>query len=184
MTMGLWRAAESIVLASRSAPRRMMLQNAGIPVEVDVPDLDERKLEARAGPLDPAAAALFLAGEKASAVARRHPDRLVIGADQTLSLAQGRFDKPNDRDAARHQLAALSGMTHRLHAAVAVACNERLLFRHVEDAALTMRILSPTFLEAYLDAAGDAVLASVGCYQLERLGVHLFERVDGDHFTI
>jgi septum formation protein len=182
--MPMWRATQPLVLASRSAPRRAMLEAAGLPVETSVPDLDERAVEAAAGPRGPAAAAILLARAKASAVARSKPGRLVVGADQTLALGDRRFDKPGDRTAARAQLVALSGNTHHLHSAVAVACGEEVLFDAVDTASLTMRGLSDEFLDAYLDAAGAAVLESVGGYQLEKLGIHLFERIEGDHFTI
>ncbi len=180
--MPLWRAAEPLVLASRSSPRRAMLEAAGIPIEVCIPDLDERALEAAAGPRGPAETAVLLAGEKAKAVAITH--RLVVGADQTLALGTRRFDKPKDRAAAREQLRVLSGQTHQLHSAVAVARDGELLFAATDTASLTMRNLSDTFLDAYLDTAGAAVLDSVGAYQLEAVGIHLFARVDGDHFTI
>jgi len=108
----------------------------------------------------------------------------VIGADQTLALGQRRFDKPCDRAAARAQLMALSGNTHQLHSAVAVVSGEDVLFEAVDSASLMMRSLSDTFLDAYFDAAGAAVTESVGAYQLEKLGIHLFERIEGDHFTI
>jgi septum formation protein len=161
-----------------------MLEAAGIPIEISPPDIDERAVEAAAGPLDPAAAARFLASEKAKSVARGLPRRLVVGADQTLSLGTRRFDKPKDRDAARAQLMLLAGQTHQLHAAVVVVRDDEVLFSCTENAVLSMRNLSASFLDAYLDSAGVAALASVGAYQLERLGIHLFERVDGDHFTI
>jgi septum formation protein len=161
-----------------------MLEAAGLPVEISLPDLDERAVEAAAGPLGPAEAAVLLAREKAKAVARQRPGRLVVGADQTLALGDRRFDKPGDLTAARAQLMVLSGKTHHLHSAVAVACDEKVLFDAVDTASLTMRGLSDDFLGAYFDAAGAAVLESVGAYQLERLGIHLFERIEGDHFTI
>jgi septum formation protein len=182
--MPLWRAADALVLASGSAPRRVMLEAADIPIEVRPPDIDERSLEAVAGSLDPPGAAVLLAREKARSVSRRMPSRLVVGADQTLALGSKRFDKPRDRTAARDQLKALAGDVHRLHAAVAVARDGTILFEDVDSASLTMRPLSDGFLDTYLEAAGDAVLASVGGYQLERLGIHLFARVEGDHFTI
>jgi septum formation protein len=182
--MPLWRAAEPLVLASRSEPRRAMLEAAGIPIEIRPAKIDERAVEAVAGPLGPAAAAGMLACEKAQLVARDLPQRLVVGADQTLSLGMRRFDKPKDRAAARDQLMMLAGQTHRLHAAVAVVSDGKVVFSHTEDAVLSMRSLSVSFLDAYLDAAGDAALASVGAYQLERLGIHLFDRIEGDHFTI
>ncbi len=180
--MPLWRAAEPLVLASRSSPRRAMLEGAGIPIEVRVPDLDERAIEGAAGPRGPVETAVLLAGEKAKAVAMAH--RLVVGADQTLALGTRRFDKPKDRAAAREQLRVLSGQTHELHSAVAVARDGELLFAATDTASLTMRNLSDTFLDAYLNTAGAAVLDSVGAYQLEAIGIHLFARVDGDHFTI
>jgi septum formation protein len=180
----LWRAGQPLVLASRSASRRAMLEAAGLPFEVILPDLDERSVEAAAGPLEPAEAALLLAREKARAVARYRPSRLVVGADQTLALGKRRFDKPPDREAARAQLKALSGNTHQLHSAVAVIRDGEVLLDTVDTASLTMRNLSDSFLDAYFDAAGTSVLDSVGAYQLEKFGIHLFERIEGDHFTI
>ena len=180
----LWRGAQPLVLASRSASRRAMLTAAGLPIEISVPDLDERAVEAAAGPLEPAKVAMLLAREKAKAIAREKPGRLVIGADQTLALGLRRFDKPRDVEAARAQLGALAGNTHQLHSAVAVVRDEEVLLDTVDTASLTMRPLSGAFLDAYLDAAGPAVLESVGAYQLEKLGIHLFARIEGDHFTI
>jgi septum formation protein len=180
----LWRGAQPLVLASRSASRRAMLAAAGLPIDVTVPDLDERAVEAAAGPLAPAKVAMLLAREKAKAIARDKPGRLVIGADQTLALGPRRFDKPGDVAAARTQLEALSGRTHQLHSAVAIVRDEEILLDAVDTASLTMRPLSPTFLDVYLAAAGPAVLESVGGYQLEKLGIHLFARIEGDHFTI
>jgi len=182
--MPLWRAADPLVLASHSESRRAMLEAAGIPIEIRPAKIDERAVESAAGPLDPVAAAALLAREKAKSVARHLPHRLVVGADQTLSLGMRRFDKPKDRDAAYSQLKLLAGHTHRLHAAVAVVSNGEVVFSHTDDAVLSMRNLSASFLDTYLDAAGDTALDSVGAYQLERLGVHLFDRVEGDHFTI
>jgi septum formation protein len=182
--MFLWRDDQPLVLASRSAPRRAMLEAAGIPIEVRIPDLDERAMEATAGLRHPKDVAMLLAHEKAKAVARLVPHRLVVGGDQTLALGERRFDKPRDRAAAREQLMVLAGKTHHLHSAVALARDGEVLFEGIDTAGLTLRSLSGSFLDGYLDAAGSAVLESVGAYQLEKLGVHLFERVDGDHFTI
>jgi septum formation protein len=109
---------------------------------------------------------------------------IVVGCDQTLALDERRFDKPADRAAARDQLRTLRGQTHALHSAVVVCHNGAVTFTHVAVARLTMRAFSEEFLEAYLDAAGSRVTASVGAYQLERTGIHLFERIEGDHFTI
>ena len=126
----------------------------------------------------------MLARAKARAVAARLPGRLVLGADQTLALGERRFSKPADRAAAREQLSALAGRTHELHSAIALARGETILFEHREVARLTMRAFSGRFLDAYLDAVGDAVTASVGGYQLEKAGIQLFERIEGDHFVI
>ena len=182
--MGLWLAPAPLVLASASAVRRHLLEAAGIPVEVRPASLDERAVEASAANNSPSFVAALLARAKALQVAANLPGRLVVGADQTLALGPRRFDKPVDRAAARAQLQALAGRTHELHAAVAVAREGKVLFDHASVARLTMRPLSDAFLDRYLDAAGAAVTASVGAYQLEALGAHLFERVDGDHFTI
>ncbi|MBV8754684.1 MAG: Maf family protein [Hyphomicrobiales bacterium] len=182
--MGLWLAATPLVLASASAVRRHLLEAAGIPVEVRPASLDERAVEASAPGNNPSAVAALLAREKALRVTANLSGQLVVGADQTLALGNRRFDKPADRDAARAQLEALAGRTHELHAAVAVARDGQVLFEHSAVARLTMRSLSDAFLDRYLDAAGAAVTASVGAYQLEALGVHLFEHIEGDHFTI
>jgi septum formation protein len=182
--MGLWLAAAPLVLASGSAVRRQLLDAADIPVDVRPANIDERAVEASATSADPSAIAALLACAKALRVAAEVPGRLVLGADQTLALGSRRFDKPADRAAARAQLQALAGRTHELHAAIAVASDERVLFEHAAVARLTMRPLTDAFLDRYLDAAGAAVTASVGAYQLEALGVHLFERIEGDHFTI
>lgn len=182
--MSLWLRPEPLVLASKSAVRRMLLESAGIPVAAHPADIDERGVEAAFGSAEPDAVAALLAHEKALAVAAALPGRLVIGADQTLALGRARFSKPADRSAARGQLEALRGKTHQLYAAVAVARDGAVLYRHVASASLTMRAFSDRFLDAYLDAAGPAVTQSVGGYQLERIGIHLFERIEGDHFTI
>src|SRR3569833_1945021 len=182
--MPLWLAAQPLVLASKSAARRAVLEAAGIPVEIQPADIDERAVEARAGADDPEMAAALLAREKAKAVAAKHPGRLVLGADQTLALGERRVSKASDRAGAREQLAALRGKTHTLHSAVAVVNDGAVIFEHVHAAHLTMRAFSDDFLDRYLDAAGSAATASVGGYQLEGLGSHLFERVEGDHFTV
>jgi nucleoside triphosphate pyrophosphatase len=182
--MGLWLAPSPLVLASGSSVRRALLEAAGIPVEVRPASLDERAVEAGAPSEDPGAVAALLARAKALRVAADVPGRLVIGADQTLALGRRRFDKPADRAGARAQLQALAGRTHALHAAVAVARGPDVLFAHVGVARLTMRPLTDAFLDRYLDAAGAAVTASVGAYQVEGLGIELFERIDGDHFTV
>jgi len=182
--VSLWLNAEPLVLASKSAVRRALIEAAGIPLEVAPADIDERAVEARAAAGSAADAASLLAREKARVGAGSARGRWVVGADQTLALGPTRFTKPADRAAAREQLRKLSGRTHELHAAVALARDGRVIFSHVDTAKLTMRALSERFLDAYLDAAGAAVTASVGGYQLEGLGSHLFERIEGDYFTV
>lgn len=182
--MALWLAAHPLVLASRSPARRALLEAAGILIELRPADIDERGLEAGAASPAPVAVAALLARQKALFVAKSHSGRLVLGADQTLALDDTKFAKPADRAAARAQLRALSGRTHELHSAIAFVQDATLLFEHVGTARLTMRALSDQFLDLYLDTVGNAVTESVGAYQLEGLGVHLFEQVDGDYFTI
>jgi septum formation protein len=182
--MALWLAEAPLVLASRSQSRANLLTAAGIPIEVLPADIDERGIEARAPGQDARAAALLLAVEKARAIAVQRPGRLVLGADQTLALGARRFSKPADRAAAVEQLQSLGGKTHALNSAVAVMRDGDVLFEHVETARLTMRDFSNKFLQEYLERVGDAALTSVGGYQLETLGVQLFERIEGDYFTI
>lgn len=180
--MSLWRG-EPLILASKSEVRRKLLEAAAIPVAVDPADIDERGVEAKHANLGPHEAALLLAREKALATSRRRTG-LVLGADQTLAFGTRRFSKPAGRAAAREQLNTLAGQTHALHSAAAIASDGRIVFEAVTTARLTMRALSGEFLDAYLDAAGVRVTTSVGAYQLEGLGVHLFEKIDGDHFTV
>jgi septum formation protein len=180
----LWLASTPLVLASRSTIRRTLLETAGVPVEIRPADVDERGIEAKAPLQAPVAIAALLAREKAAGIARAMPGRLVLGADQLLSWNGERFSKPADRAAAHAQLAKLSGQTHELHSAIAFARDDAVLFEHVGVARLTMRAFSRRFLDDYLDAVGDTATTSVGAYQLEGLGIQLFERIDGDYFTV
>ena len=182
--MALWLAGVPLLLASKSESRRALLAAAAIPIEVLPADIDERAIEAKAALAGPGEVAALLAREKARAVAAVRPGRLVLGADQTLALGARRFSKPASLPAAREQLMALRGTTHELHSALALARDQAIVFEHRETARLTMRAFSDAFLEAYVAAAGPAVMASVGAYQVERAGIQLFERIDGDHFTI
>ena len=182
--MTVWRGAEPLILASKSRARQALLANAGIAFEVIPADIDERAIELASGLSMPGEVAALLAREKAASVSSRHVDRFVVGADQTLALDSRRFSKPAGRTAAARQLQALAGRTHELHSAVTVARGGEILFSDLGIARMTMRSLDAAAISAYLDAAGPAVTASVGAYQLEGLGVHLFERIDGDHFTI
>jgi septum formation protein len=180
----LWLASAPLVLASKSAIRRTLLETAGLPIEVRPADIDERGIETKSPVQTPDAVAALLAREKASAIARSMPGRLVLGADQVLGLGNQRFSKPNDRAAARVQLRALSGRTHALYSAVVFVQDGKVLFEHIGIARLTMRTFSDRFLDDYLDAVGDAAMASVGAYQLEGLGIQLFDHVEGDYFTV
>ncbi|HLO79146.1 MAG TPA: Maf family protein [Magnetospirillum sp.] len=175
-----------IVLASGSATRRAMLENAGVSFVVDTSPVDEAavKQAMREETDNPARVAEVLAELKATRVSGRHPGAIVIGADQMLDCEQTWFDKPVDRAAARAQLLALRDKTHRLVSSVVAVRDGQRLWHHSETAKLTMRRFSETFLDHYLDHAGEGVLSSVGAYQLEGLGAQLFMAVDGDHFTI
>jgi septum formation protein len=132
----------------------------------------------------PSEIATLLAREKSLFVSAKRPDRFVVGADQTLALGSQLFSKPAGRTQAAEQLRALAGGAHELHSAVAVARDGKILFADVSSARMMMRKLSETDIDAYLDEAGESVTSSVGAYQLEGLGVHLFEQIEGDHFTI
>jgi len=182
--MSLWLASDPLLLASRSAARRTLLEAAGIPVEPHPADLDERALEASAGAAAPPAIAALLARAKALFVAHERPGRLVLGADQVLALGAERLSKPADRASARSQLQLLSGRTHELHSALAFVQDGIVLFEYGGSARLTMRSFSDQFLDRYLDTVGESATVSVGGYQIEGPGIELFERVEGDYFTI
>jgi septum formation protein len=182
--MSIWRGKDPLILASQSRARQALLTGAGIAFEAMPAEIDEREIQRASGLVTPGAIAALLAGQKALWVSTRQPGRVVVGADQTLALAQRLFSKPAGRAQAAEQLRALAGNSHELHSAVAVARDGKLVFETVSVARMTMRRLTPAEVEAYLDEAGDAVTSSVGAYQLEGLGIHLFERIDGDHFTI
>lgn len=182
----LWIAQAPLLLASTSATRRLLLEGAGLPVETESPGIDERAVEeaARGEGLDPPALALRLASEKALAVSRRHPDRIVLGADQVLDCGGRVFHKPSGREQARIQLQDLAGKSHALHSAGALAIGGRAVETFLESARLSMRPLPADSIELYLDLAGPGILQSVGAYRLEDFGIHLFDKVEGDHSTI
>jgi septum formation protein len=182
--MTIWRGKGPLILASQSRARQMLLANAGIPFDAVPADIDERAVQKDSGFSAPAEIASLLAREKASFVSSKNPGRYVVGADQTLALGNRLFSKPAGRAQAAEQLRLLAGGTHELHSAVAVARDGKIVFADVSIARMTMRRLDQAEIEAYLDQAGEAVTTSVGAYQLERLGVHLFERIEGGHFTI
>lgn len=182
--MTIWRERQPLILASQSAVRKSLLVNAEIAVETIPADIDERGIQQGSGLTDPGQIAALLAGEKAKFISAKSPGRYVVGADQTLALEDRLFSKPENLAAAAAQIKTLSGQTHALHSAVSVAKDGAMLFSHVSVARMTMRFLTDSEIKAYITEAGDAVMSSVGAYQLERTGVHLFERIDGDHFTI
>lgn len=177
---------DRIILASGSRYRKELLENAGVAFSVEAADVDERAVEAPlarsgAGPQDVAS---VLAEAKALEVSTRFPEAYVIGADQTLSLGERIFHKSADMEEARRNLLSLSGRTHHLNSAIAVARAGDTLWRHVEVVDMTMRELAPEFIGRYLARAGDRALSSVGAYQIEGEGIQLFERIEGDYFAI
>jgi septum formation protein len=182
--MTLWRGKHPLILASQSRTRQALLANASIDFEAVPADIDEREIQEASGLSAPGDIAALLARRKALWVSSRHPGRFVVGADQTLIRGMRLFAKPAGRAQAAEQLRALAGGSHELHSAVAVARDGEILFEGVSIARMTMRQLGEPEIGAYLDEAGEAVTTSVGAYQLEGLGVHLFERIEGDHFTI
>ncbi len=177
---------EKLVLASASSVRRRLLSDAGIAHVVDPADLDEDaiKKEGLAKGLTPADVAGRLAAEKALAVSARHPGMTVLGADQVLVLGGRIYDKPRDLAAARLHLLDFRGRRHDLLSAVALARDGRVIWSHLETAEMHVRAFDDAFLDDYLAQEGDSVLSSVGCYRLESRGLQLFERIDGDYFTV
>jgi septum formation protein len=177
--------APSLILASASPSRRQLLANAGLVFTIEPSGIDEdevkRSLGSRAAPQELAST---LAEMKAVKVSARHPEAMVVGADSTLACNGRMFDKPADLAAARKQLQTLRGQTHELFSSVVVARGGARLWHWSERARLTMRQMNDGLIDTYLARAGDDVLTSVGAYQLEGLGAHLFSRVDGDYFTI
>lgn len=180
----LWTGADSLVLASGSSIRSQLLSRAGIPHDALPATIDERNLELSQREKTGQALAAALARAKALDVSTKMPDRLILGADQTLTLGSTFFHKPESIDQARTQLLALAGKTHQLHAAIAVMKDGIALFETVVTANLKMRPFTDAFLDAYLHGARPEILTSVGCYHIEGMGIQLFERIDGDQFTI
>lgn len=174
------------ILASTSPFRRDMLANAGLDFEVARPEIDERVIEASVtdSGLVPAEIATILAEAKAVDVSQRQPGRIVIGCDQVLALDDRMLHKPEDMEAARRRLLALSGKTHELHSAVVAAQDGTAIWRHVSTARMSVRKLDPAFVGRHLARVGDRALSSVGAYQVEGEGVQLFDRIEGSHFTI
>ena len=175
-----------VILASASPIRAELLTRAGVDVVVEPAQVDEatirESLKAEGASVEDVADAL--AETKASQVGRKHPDDLVVGCDQMLDLAGDWLEKPGSLDNAKAQLDQLAGRTHRLVSSAVVVQGRQRLWGATDSAQLSMRKLTSAAIEAYLAAAGPDVLGSVGCYQIEKLGIRLFERIQGDHFTI
>ena len=178
-------SAQLVILASGSASRRALLAAAGVEAEAVSPGVDEEvaKTAMRADGLSVADQAMALAELKAVKVSSRRSG-LVIGADQMLNLDGRAFDKPEGRAGAQAHLQALSGKTHTLETAIVIAEDGVSVWRHLARPRLSMRPLSDAFIDAYLDAVDDAVLGTVGAYQLESLGAQLFTSIEGDYFSI
>ncbi|MEM9669689.1 MAG: Maf family protein [Pseudomonadota bacterium] len=174
-----------VILASGSASRRALLEGAGVDSTAIKPDLDEEsyKVSMRADGLAIADQAMRLAELKAEKVSREQSG-LVIGGDQMLALGERAFDKPKDLEDARRHLNDLSGKAHTLETAIAVAEGGTTIWRHHAQPRLTMRGLSPSFIEKYLHEVGPEICNTVGGYQLEGLGSQLFSRIEGDYFSI
>jgi len=182
----LWRNPLPLVLASKSQARRDLLAATGLPFECIDAALDERNVEAplRREGVPAGNIAAHLAKAKADQISARRPDHLVIGADQVLSLEGEFFSKPRDLAEAKVHLKRFSGKTHELHSALCIVRGGSVLFACAPVAFMHMRALSTDFIDAYVEAAGDDVLGSVGCYRLEHLGIHLFEAIEADQSTI
>lgn len=176
----------SVILASSSKSRAMLLRNAGMTFEICPPNVDEEEVKhsLQAAGASAAETAVSLAELKAMRISRQFPDHYIIGGDQMLECNSVWFDKPSDRDHARAHLAALRGKTHSLHNAVCVVKTSAVLWHHVNEAKLSMRAFSDEFLDQYMADTGDEILWSVGAYQLENMGAQLFNKVEGDFFSI
>lgn len=177
-------SGERLILASKSPARRAMLEGAGVPLSVQIADVDEDAVKAGHDPADPAGLAVELARVKALAVSRHDPEAWVLGGDQTLAFAGGLVSKAPSMVAARTRLAAMRGGSHQLHSGAALARNGQVVWSGVDTATMRMRDFSDAFLDAYLVAEGEALLGSVGSYRLEGMGSQLFDTVEGDYFTV
>jgi len=174
----------SLILASASSSRKKLLAAAGVSFTADPADLDEARLMAGLKEAGADVMASSLAEQKALAVSRRHPGKLVLGGDSVIAFEGAYLSKCASLDQARALLARLSGKTHLLVSAAALARDGALLWTHASPCRMTMRELSPQFLDDYLAQEGAAILSSVGCYHFEGRGAQLFDRVDGDYFSV
>ena len=175
-----------IILASNSKIRADLLENTGLSFEIQPANIDEASIRDifKAEETDPADIAEVLAETKAIEISKKNTDALVIGCDQILALGDEIFEKPKNRDEAQNTLFKLRGKTHTLISALVLVKNNEVVWRHSEQAHLTMHDFSAEFLGQYMAMSGDKILSSVGAYQLESFGIHLFEELKGDYFTI
>ena len=173
-----------LILASKSAARRAMLENAGVAYEARVAGVDEDAVKAASADLDAAALAVRLAEAKALAVSRDEAEAWVLGSDQTLAFDGGLVSKAADLQVARERLKAMRGRVHHLHSGAALARGGAIVWSGVDTVRMRMRDFSDAFLDDYLAAEGEALLSCVGAYRLEGLGSQLFEAVEGDYFTV
>ena len=175
-----------LILASGSKTRQALLKNAGMQFTAAPADVDERAIEdgLPSDERDPVSVARHLALAKAIEVSQRNPGAYVIGCDQTMSLGDRIFHKASSSDEARQTLKTLRGKAHFLNSAVCLVRDGDLLWSEVSRACMQVRDFSDAFLDDYLERNGDAVLSSVGCYQLEGEGIQLFDAIAGDYFTI
>lgn len=176
--------SERLILASKSAARRAMLTDAGVPFSVQAADIDEAAVKAAHDPADAAGLAIELARVKALAVSRHDADAWVLGADQTLAFDGGLVSKATSLETARTRLTAMRGRVHHLHSGAALARDGQIVWSGVDTATMRARDFSDAFLDAYLAAEGEGLLACVGSYRLEGMGSQLFEVVEGDYFTV
>ena len=181
-----WIPETPLILASKSSARREMLVAAGLAVEVIAANIDERSIPVddldNTGKGDEIA--LRLARAKADHIAGLYPDRYILAADQTLTLDNSVLHKAASLSDAREQLRRMSGRHHRLSSAAVLKRNNETILAVCETAILQVRVLSESFLDRYLQQGTSALLSSVGCYQIENTGIHLFKKIEGNHFTI
>ncbi|WP_312127437.1 nucleoside triphosphate pyrophosphatase [Brevundimonas sp.] len=171
-----------LILASKSAARREVLANAGVSFDVQVAGVDEDALKVPG--VDPRELAIELAKAKALAVSVQHPEAVVLGADQTLAFDGGLISKARDLQQARARLADMRGKPHQLHSGVALAKGGQIIWSGGDTAHMVVRDFSDAFLDAYIAAEGEELLYCVGSYRLEGMGSQLFDKVDGDYFTV
>lgn len=187
MTDFLQEGRPPLILASASATRRKLLEGAGLAFTVKAAGLDEAAMRTAMGlegTVDPSDVAEVLARAKAEAVSAQMPDAMVIGGDQIMTAGGKTYGKPSSLEEARSRLLDLGGKSHQLHTAVVLATGGETVWAYTDVATLTMRPLSPEFVGRYLAAVGPGVLASVGAYQIEQLGIQLFDKIEGDFFSI